>query len=66
MEIIIKEEEMKSMLEEIVFKLFQEKRELFRDIVEEVLEDMALCKAIEEGRRNEFVSQEKIMKILER
>ena len=66
MEIIIKEEEMKSMLEEIVFKLFQEKRDLFRDIVEEVLEDMALCKAIEEGRRNEFVSQEKIMKILER
>ena len=66
MEIIIKEEEMKSMLEEIVFKLFQEKRELFRDIVEEVLEDMALCKAIEDGRKNEFVSQEKIMETLER
>ena len=66
MEITIKEEEMKSMLEEIVFKLFQEKRELFRDIVEEVLEDMALCKAIEDGRKNEFVSQEKIMETLER
>jgi len=34
--------------------------------VKEILEDMALCKAIEEGRRNEFVSQEKIIEILER
>ena len=66
MEITIKEEEMKSMLEEIVFKLFQEKRELFHNIVEEVLEDMALSKAIEEGRRNEFVSQEHIVEILEK
>ena len=66
MEIILKEEQIRSMLEDIVFKLFQEKRELFRDIVKEVLEDMALCKAIEEGRRNEFVSQEKIIEILER
>ncbi|GAB6160900.1 hypothetical protein JCM12298_00590 [Desulfothermus naphthae] len=66
MEIIIKEDEIKSMLEDIVFKLFQEKKEIFRDIVEEVIEDIALCKAIEDGRKNEFVSQEKIMEILNR
>jgi len=66
MEIIIKEDEIKSMLEDIIFKLFQEKKEIFRDIVEEVMEDIALCKAIEDGRKNEFVSQEKIMQILNR
>jgi len=66
MEIIIKEDEIKSMLEDVVFKLFQEKKEIFRDIVEEVMEDIALCKAIEEGRKDEFVSQEKIMEILNR
>jgi len=66
MEIIIKEDEIKSMLEDIIFKLFQEKKEIFRDIVEEVMEDIALCKAIEDGRKNEFVSQEKIMEILNR
>ena len=66
MEIIIKEDEIKSMLEDIIFKLFQEKKEIFRDIVEEVIEDIALCKAIEDGRKNEFVSQEKIMEILNR
>ncbi|SDN39708.1 hypothetical protein SAMN04488516_1025 [Desulfonauticus submarinus] len=66
MEIIIKEDEIKSMLEDIIFKLFQEKKEIFRDIVEEIMEDIALCKAIEDGRKNEFVSQEKIMEILNR
>ena len=66
MEIIIKEDEIKSMLEDIIFKLLQEKKEIFRDIVEEVMEDIALCKAIEDGRKNEFVSQEKIMVILNR
>jgi len=30
------------------------------------MEDIALCKAIEDGRKNEFVSQEKIMEILNR
>jgi len=30
------------------------------------MEDIALCKAIEDGRKNEFVSQEKIMQILNR
>ncbi|WP_461833947.1 hypothetical protein [Desulfothermus sp.] len=66
MHIIIKKDEIKSMLEDIVFKLFQEKKEIFRDIVEEVIEDIALCKAIEDGRKNEFVSQEKIMERLNR
>ena len=61
-----KKDEIKSMLEDIVFKLFQEKKEIFRDIVKEVIEDIALCKAIEDGRKNEFVSQEKIMEILNR
>ncbi len=62
---IIKDDEIKSILEDIVFKLFQDNKEIFRDIVEEVIEDIALCKAIEDGRKNEFVSQEKIMRMLE-
>ena len=37
MKIIIKEDEIKSMLEDIIFKLFQEKKDVFKDIVEEVM-----------------------------
>ncbi|AMM41284.1 hypothetical protein HS1_001485 [Candidatus Desulfofervidus auxilii] len=65
MEIILKEQELKQLLEEIIFKLFTEKREFFKEIVEEVIEDIALSKAIEEGRKNEFVSKNEIMDIIE-
>ncbi len=65
MEIILKEQEIKQLLEEVIFKLFTEKREIFKEIVEEVIEDIALSKAIEEGRKNEFVSKDEIMDIIE-
>ena len=36
-----------------------------KEILEEVIEDIALSKAIEEGRKSEFVSKEEIMSIIE-
>ena len=65
MEIILKEQELKQLLEEIIFKLFTEKREFLKEILTEVIEDIALSKAIEEGRKNEFVSKDEIMDIIE-
>ena len=65
MEIVLKEQELKQLLEEIIFKLFTEKREILKEILTEVIEDIALSKAIEEGRRNEFVSKDEIMDIIE-
>ena len=65
MEIILKEHELKQLLEEIIFKLFTEKREILKEILTEVIEDIALSKAIEEGRKNEFVSKDEIMDIIE-
>jgi len=44
-------------------RMMIEKRELFKEIVEEVIEDIALSKAIEEGRRSDFVSKDEIMEI---
>jgi len=65
MEIILKDQEIKAILEEIILKLLTEKRELFKEILEEVMEDLALSKAIEEGRKNDFISKDKIMEIIE-
>ena len=65
MEIILKDQEIRQILEEILLKLITEKREIFKEILEEVIEDIALSKAIEEGRKNEFVSKEEIMDIIE-
>lgn len=43
----------------------QERRDLFQDIVSEALEDIALIKAIDEGKDSEPVSRETIFAILE-
>ncbi len=65
MEIILKDQELKQLLEEIIFKLFTEKQEILKEIIEEVIEDIALSKAIEEGKKNEFVNKNEIMDIIE-
>ena len=64
MEITLKDQEVKTILEEILLKIIIEKRELFKEILEEIIEDVALSKAIEEGRKGDFVSKDEIMEIL--
>ncbi len=64
MEIIIKDHEFRSVLEEVLLKIIKEKQELFKEILEEVIEDIALSKAIEEGRKGGFVSRDEIMEML--
>ena len=64
MQVSIVDEQMKSMLEEVLVKIIQEKRELFYDIVTEALEDVALTNAIQEGRQNKFISEERIFSLL--
>ncbi len=65
MEITLKEEQIKTMLEEIIFNLFQERKDIFREIIEDVIEDIGLTRAIEEGRKNDFVSQDEIIEVID-
>ena len=51
MEIILNDQKFKVVLEEVLLKIIQNKPELFKEILEEVIEDIALSKAIEEGRK---------------
>ena len=62
----LSDDKLKRLLKEAFTEILTEKRELFRDIFEEVLEDFALSKAIEQGRKNKFVSEEKIHEYLEK
>ncbi len=64
MEITLKDQELKALLEEVLLKIMKERRELFKEILEEVIEDIALSRAIEEGKKGDFVSRDKIMEIL--
>ncbi len=65
MELTIVDETLKPLLEEVLIKMIREKRDVFYEIFMEALEDIALGNAIQEGRQNRFVSEERIFAILE-
>ena len=65
MELTISDEKTKELLTEVLIKMMQEKREVFQEIVLEALEEVGLANAISEGRKNDFIDEDEVMKILE-
>jgi Fe2+ transport system protein B len=65
-EITIDESKLKELLKTAIVELLQERKEIVTDFLAEIIEDIALEKAIEEGENSESVSREAIFKILER
>lgn len=65
MELTIGDETLKPLLEEVFIKMIREKRDVFYEIIIEALEDVALGNAIQEGRQDQFVSEERIFAVLE-
>lgn len=59
------ETQLKNLIKAAILEIFQERRDLFQEIISEALEDMALVKAIDEGKDSESVSRETIFAILE-
>ncbi len=58
------EKQFKILLKQTLIELFDERRDIFSDIVAEALEDIGLANAIREGRKNDFVNKEEINAIL--
>jgi len=56
----------KELFKQAMLELFQERRELFYDLLVEGLEDLALINAIKEGEAGEAVSRAEIVRLLER
>jgi hypothetical protein len=61
----LSEEQLKAVMKTAILELFQERRDLFQDLIVEALEDIAMIKAIDEGKDSEPVSRETIFSILE-
>jgi len=61
----LSETQLKHLIKIAILEIFQERRDLFQDIVSEALEDIALIKAIDEGKDSEPVSRGTIFAILE-
>lgn len=56
--------ETKALLKEALVELLQERREEFYSLFIEALEEIGLANAIQEGRRNTFVSEKYVASIL--
>lgn len=61
----IDEERLKDLFKAAIVEVFEERRDLVRDVVAEALEDIALVRAIDEGMQGPNVSREEVFRALE-
>ncbi len=59
------DERLKGLFKTALVEVLEERRDTLRDLIEEILEDMALARAIETGRHSEDVQRNEILSILE-
>lgn len=65
MEICVDESRLKELVKEAMFEALKDQKELIRDVLAEVIEDMALANAIMEGENTETVDRERIFDVIE-
>ena len=56
---------LKALFKTALMEVLEERKDLLRDAIEESLEDIALARAIQEGRRSEDVSRDEVLSLLE-
>jgi hypothetical protein len=61
----VDEGRLKELLKTAIIEVLEERKDLVRDLLEEVLEDIALVRAIEAGEQTETVSRDEVFKSLE-
>lgn len=61
----INELQLKALVKEAMWELVQEKREEFSDLFGEIIEDIALARAIREGESSEPVGRDEVMAVLD-
>ena len=60
----IDENQLKEILKAAIVEVLEERSDLLRDVMAEVIEEVALVRAIQEGEESEPVSREEILRIL--
>lgn len=58
-------EQVKDLFKQALLEVLQEERDLFYDLVAEIVEDLALVKAIKAGEDSAVVSRDEIFTLLE-
>jgi len=65
MESFIDQEQLKKIIKTALTEVLEERRDLFQEVIEKAIEDLALVHAIEEGEKTAMTKKEEIFKILE-
>lgn len=60
----VDDQHMKDLIKQALLELFQERRDLFTDVFEELIEDVGLANAMQEAEGSEIVSEEEVMTAL--
>lgn len=60
------EEQLKEVFKTALIEVLQERKELVRELLEEIFEDIAFSKAIAEGEESPQVSRKEIFELLEK
>ncbi len=58
------EKRIKELLKEAVTEVLSERRDLFYELMSEVIEDFAMANAVEEGKNTDSVSEDEVLKAL--
>jgi len=63
--VIESDERLKEVFKSAIVEVLQERRDLVREILDEIVEDIAFSKAIAEGEQTTRVSRESVFEVLE-
>jgi len=65
METLMDDRKIKQLFKQSIIETMEERRDLVHDLLLEVMEDIALVRAIQEGENSEIVEREEIFQILD-
>jgi hypothetical protein len=57
------EDQLKAIFKTALIEVIEEKRDLFQELLQEAIEEIAMVRAIEEGRQSESISREEVFKL---
>ena len=63
---VLTEEQTKDYLRQVLIELLKERKNEFHELVVESIEEVALANAIRAGRKDQFVSEDEILAVLEK
>ncbi len=66
MEKVMTRNDLKPLIKETLTEMIRDNNKEIREIISEAIEDIALANAVKEGRKNDYVSEKRILKILDK